>query len=239
MKKSIKVLLIVISLIIIYCVIKNINKLNNVISEKNLQVDNEEQQEINEVKHEIGINAPNELYEIQIEYDGKKILNIKPEIQFKIAFAGIKKQELPKIDEIDTIFEKEYPQENGIWIEENSKEIFLRILKEETNNKYQIDQNGYLKIQEENKYNDEDMLLKNMITGNRKYIVTISGIYYEADRVTGEILDNFFEDIDPYQTSKTVEWRDNVIIYLSTNKEKLLTNKEILQELTIYGKQIT
>jgi len=78
--------------------------------------------------------------------------------------------------------------------------------------------------------------LRKMIEGENKYIISISGIYYEADRVTGEIFDNFFEDMDPYQASKTIQWDENYIITLSTNQAERLTNKEILQEVTFYGK---
>ena len=65
-------------------------------------------------------------------------------------------------------------------------------------------------------------------------IITISGIYYEIDRVTGEILDNFYEDMDPMQATKSVDNKDDIIIYLTTNTEKRLTTKEILYELISY-----
>ena len=79
-----------------------------------------------------------------------------------------------------------------------------------------------------------DNSLKEIIQSNKRYIITISGIYYEIDRVTGEILDNFYEDMDPMQATKSVDNKDDIIIYLTTNTEKRLTTKEILYELISY-----
>jgi len=191
--------------------------------------------EIEEIKQETGMTAKDELYEINVEYDGKKVLNIKPEIQYKIAFAGISKKRIPELSEVDKVFEKEYPKNKGVWIDSSSRQDFLELLKSNTNNEYEIT-DGYLKIKQEKNPNEEDNALRKMIEGENKYIISISGIYYEADRVTGEIFDNFFEDMDPYQASKTIQWDENYIITLSTNQAERLTNKEILQEVTFYGK---
>ena len=108
------------------------------------------------------------------------------------------------------------------------------MLKENTNNEYEITEEGFLKIKKENNSTDIDNSLKEMIQSNKRYIITISGIYYEIDRVTGEILDNFYEDMDPMQATKSVDNKDDIIIYLTTNTEKRLTTKEILYELISY-----
>ncbi|MBQ2835682.1 MAG: hypothetical protein IJE68_02460 [Clostridia bacterium] len=222
--KKVLILLFLIIIIIAIIIIKFPKELNN-------QPKEEIDLEITEIKQETGMTAQNELYEITVEHDGTKILNIKPEIQYKIAFAGIIKNTIPEINKIDKIFENQYPKDNGIWIDTKSRDKFLELLKDNTNNEYEITEQGYLKIKQEKSPSEEDEELQQMIEGENKYVITISGIYYEADRVNGQIFDNFFEDMDPYQPSKIIEWNNNKIICLTTNKEKKLTNEEILQEL--------
>lgn len=191
-------------------------------------------EEVNDLKEDIGVSGDTDLYQIQTEYDGNKNLDIKPEIQYKVAFAGIIEQKIPKLEDIDTIFYTKYPKDYGIWIDSTSREKFLTMLKENTNNEYEITEEGFLKIKKENNSTDIDNSLKEMIQSNKRYIITISGIYYEIDRVTGEILDNFYEDMDPMQATKNVDNKDDIIIYLTTNTEKRLTTKEILYELISY-----
>lgn len=191
-------------------------------------------EEVKDLKEDIGVRADTDLYQIQTEYDGNKTLDIKPEIQYKVAFAGIIEQKVPKLENVDTIFNKNYPKNYGVWIDSTSREKFLTMLKENTNNEYEITEEGFLKIKKENNSTDIDNSLKEMIQSNKRYIITISGIYYEIDRVTGEILDNFYEDMDPMQATKSVDNKDDIIIYLTTNTEKRLTTKEILYELISY-----
>ena len=191
-------------------------------------------EEVNDLKEDIGVSGDTDLYQIQTEYDGNKTLDIKPEIQYKVAFAGIIEQKVPKLENVDTIFNKNYPKNYGVWIDSTSREKFLTMLKENTNNEYEITEEGFLKIKKENNSTDIDNSLKEMIQSNKRYIITIPGIYYEIDRVTGEILDNFYEDMDPMQATKSVDNKDDIIIYLTTNTEKRLTTKEILYELISY-----
>ena len=191
-------------------------------------------EEVNDLKEDIGVSGDTDLYQIQTEYDGNKTLDIKPEIQYKVAFAGIIEQKVPKLENVDTIFNKNYPKNYGVWIDSTSREKFLTMLKENTNNENKITEEGFLKIKKENNSTDIDNSLKEMIQSNKRYIITISGIYYEIDRVTGEILDNFYEDMDPMQATKSVDNKDDIIIYLTTNTEKRLTTKEILYELISY-----
>lgn len=191
-------------------------------------------EEVKDLKEDIGVSGDTDLYQIQTEYDGNKTLDIRPEIQYKVAFAGIIEQKIPKLEDIDTIFYTKYPKDYGIWIDSTSREKFLTMLKENTNNEYEITEEGFLKIKKENNSTDIDNSLKEMIQSNKRYIITISGIYYEIDRVTGEILDNFYEDMDPMQATKNVDNKDDIIIYLTTNTEKRLTTKEILYELISY-----
>lgn len=223
--KKIIIVIFCIVIIIIFGVIGYIKQKNN----------NEiSKEEVNNLKEDIGISGNTDLYQIQTEYDGNKILDIKQEIQYKVAFAGIIEQKIPKMENIDTIFNTNYPTNYGIWIDSTSREKFITMLKENTNNEYEITEEGFLKIKKEKNSTDIDNSLKEMMQSNKRYIITISGIYYEIDRVTGEILDNFYEDMDPMQATKSVDNKDDIIIYLTTNTEKKLTIKEILYELISY-----
>ena len=234
MKKKIKVILII-GLIILGIFIVAIS-CRKVEEKQDSQTTNSSKNEIDEVaveelKKESGITAENKLYDVTVEYDGTKVLNINPGIQYKIAFAGIIKNEKINIEEIDNIFKNYYPKKSGIWIEPNSRTKFLEMLKKETNNEYEITKEGYLEIKSENKSNYIDSEIKEMIENDKEYIGAISGIYYEADVVTGEILDNFYEDMDPCQATKTVNNNEDTIIFLSPNSQKMLSEEDILQEL--------
>ena len=222
--KNKKIIFLVVILIIIVLIIIKYWRNNNNIEHGNVET----------LKKDVGITGDNELYQVQTEYDGKKILDIKPEIQYKVAFAGIIEQGKPKIENVDAIFNNNYPEDYGIWIENNSRDKILQILNRNLNNEYEINKNGYLDIKKEDNLTDIDKELKKMIGAKKKYIITISEVYYGEARVSGEILDNFYEDMDPYQATKIVDYGDDIIIFVTTNKEQKLTDKEILQELISY-----
>lgn len=222
--KNKKIIFLVVILIIIVLIIIKYWRNNNNIEHGNVET----------LKKDVGITGDNELYQVQTEYDGKKILDIKPEIQYKVAFAGIIEQGKPKIENVDAIFNNNYPEDYGIWIENNSRDKILQILNRNLNNEYEINKNGYLDIKKEDNLTDIDKELKKMIGAKKKYIITISEVYCGVDRVSGEILDNFYEDMDPYQATKIVDYGDDIIIFVTTNKEQKLTDKEILQELISY-----
>lgn len=186
---------------------------------------------INEIKEELGMKADNDLYEVNTEYDGRKVLNIKANIQYKVAFAGIIKQKIPQMDEVDKIVNENHPSENGVWIEEQSRDKFLEILKENTNSEYKINENGYLTIENKKQQNDNDKKLEKMIHLNKKIILTINNFYYEVDNVTGEIVEYPFEKLDNYQVYDKITYENNSIIVITTNLNNKLTNKEILEEL--------
>ena len=228
---NLKKIILSVFVVLVVCIITILIYLKNTENKNEVNNTQSEQNEVEELKKEIGIPGNNNLYEINTEYDGQKVLDIKEDIQYKIAFAGIIKQAAPDFNEIDTIFEEQYPNESGVWIDITSREKFQQMLKECANNEYEISENGFVKIKAENNPTDIDKSLKKMIENEKRYIITISGIYYQIDRVTGQILDNFYEDLDPYQAIKTVSDKDNIIIFLSTNTQKKLTTKEILQEL--------
>ena len=144
---------------------------------KNESVMYDESANIEELKEEYNMEGDSELYEIQTEYDGRKVLTVKSSENYKVAFAGLIKKAKPTLDEASQIFEEQYPTQNGIWIEPESREKILNYLNSELKSKYEIDENGYIKIAEYQKTNNDE-ILKNIIAGEKQYIIGISGITY-------------------------------------------------------------
>lgn len=207
------------------------------INENENEIAYQENASIAQLKEESGMQAEDELYEVKVEYDGKQVLDIKPNIQYKIAFAGIIKQSKSEFGEIDKFYETDHPNQKGIWIEPQSRGKFLEMLKENMNCQYQISENGYLQIKENENPKQEDVQLQKMINNETSlYIIAISGVYYKVDRVNGEIIDEPFEMMDPYQASKMVETGNQMIIFLSKNERQKLTTQEILEEVITFGK---
>lgn len=242
-KKSMWLIIFIIVIIIGIVIIMNSlnlkNKNNESTSENNLIEENVQKEEnetqeqeniINEIKEKQGLKADNNLYEVNTEYDGRKVLNIKASVEYKVAFAGIIKQSAPTMQEIDKIINENYPKEKGVWVSKQSREGFLNILKENTNSEYEIDEEGYLKIKNKNQQNDNDKKIENLIK-NKKIIITISSMYYEIDNVTGEIVEYPFEKLDNYQTYDQIRNNDDLIIVITSNKNKKITNQEILKEI--------
>lgn len=210
---------------------KNENQYNTAINETNeTEVENNTDR-INELKEENGFKANNNLYVIDKEYDGREVLNIKKNIQYKVAFAGIAKNERPKLDEINEIYKDNHPLKKGIWIQEKSKEKILELLKENTNSEYSINDEGYLYIEEIIQKNDNDKLLEKAINSNKKIILTISDFYYEVDSISGQIIPYPFEKLDNYQACDKIENEDSVIIIITTNSNGKLTSGEIMKEV--------
>ena len=66
------------------------NEIQNMIEE--LTADNENMDEIKNMQSQINSTANPNIYYIDEEYDGRKILQIKPEIQYEVDLAGILKK---------------------------------------------------------------------------------------------------------------------------------------------------
>lgn len=45
--------------------------------------------EINAIKNEINATGQTDIYQIEEEYDGRKIIQVKPDVQYQVALAGI------------------------------------------------------------------------------------------------------------------------------------------------------
>lgn len=208
-----------------------LNMKNNQTQEEGIQEQNNSK--IEEIKNEIGITGNTELYEIQKGDDNKEIAVIKPNIKYKVAFAGIIKKQKPNTNELDDTIEKEHPQSNGIWIEKNSREKVLEMLKEVTKATYEIDSNGYLKNINDTKstQNNNDKILENAINSNKVFILDISSTCYIIDDITGEIMDFNFEKLDRYQTYEYFKDNNNCIIFITENNNKVLEEKEIIESV--------
>ena len=87
------------------------------------KLEQEEEIPIEELKEEFNATGADEIYEVQTEYDGRKVLAVKPSINYRVAFAGMIKKAKPEYSEVDKIYEENMPTENGIWVEDKEKDV--------------------------------------------------------------------------------------------------------------------
>ena len=188
--------------------------------------------EIENMKNEINATGNTDIYYVDEEYDGRKILQVKPDVQFDVDLAGIIKNTMPEENEISELVGKA-PTDNGIWISEQSRESFSDLLKNNNINDFTIYDDGYLQINN-SENNDMANKLVNMINSNNLYIINITGIAYERDYISGEITEYPFEDMDPTQAVEPYQKDNKIILEVTTNKMKELTESEILDAITSY-----
>lgn len=185
---------------------------------------------IKELKQEYNYSGNDEIYQIEKEYDGRKSLVIKSEIDFNIAFAGMIKSEKPNIDEINTIVKDNMPTKTGIWIDEKSRSKILEYL---NNNSLQqdffIDSDGYLKII--NKNSKYGQMLDDVVNSDRLCIISVNGSDYMINPVDGDVILNPFEDMASDQVYDSVKNEKSIIIFITNNKKKKLSNEEIVEGL--------
>lgn len=187
---------------------------------------------INEVKKEINATGNTQLYQVYEEYDGRKILQIRSEIQFETALVGILKNAKPLENEIQQLLNNQ-PTKNGIWIAKQARVQFLNLLKENKLSNYEIDENGYLYTIEKIKQKESEKLDK-AIQSDKLYILDMSGTSYIRDEMSGEITEYPFEKMDPYQILDKYEKENKIILEITTNASKKLSNEEILKEILSY-----
>lgn len=212
----------------------NENIINDIYTEidKN-QISYNKNARVDDLKNDTGITGDSNIYDVQSEYDGRKVLNVKSEIKYKVAFSGMIEKKIVSLNEINNIYEKNMPHNNGIWIEKTSKEKILDYLNstEELNSKYEIDNAGYLKIGEKNSQNEKDEKIEKLINDDKQYIFDISSICYIVDEVTGEILDYSFENMDKYQIYEYFEDDNKKIVFITENKDNQLSKKDIFNSV--------
>ena len=238
------VVILIIALIIFFSNRKdeNINAIDeeNIVSENvenntnivDQNIENQNPEEIESLKNEINATGNTDIYYVDEEYDGREILQVKPDVQFDVDLAGIIKNSKPEENEINELVGKA-PTNNGVWISEQSRESFSNLLKNNNITDFNISDEGYLQI-DNSRNNDMANKLVNMINSDRLYIINMTGIAYERDYISGEITEYPFEDMDPYQAIEPYQKDDKIILELTTNKMKELTENEILDAVTSY-----
>ena len=70
------------------------------------------EEKVEEIKNETGATADTNIYQVEKEYDGREVLEIKPSVQVQTVWAGIVKQAMPTIEEINESWEKA-PNKSG------------------------------------------------------------------------------------------------------------------------------
>lgn len=242
MKKHKKIIISIIVLIIILAIgYILIAKTRNNKTENNNEIENfknnsimyKEEASLNDLKEEYKLTGPDEIYEIQTEYDGRKAIVVKPEIDYKVAFTGLIKNDIPSFEEIDTIYNENYPQQNGIWIDEDNRETIVNYLNNTKllNNEYLVNENGFLQVKVNENGTEMDKVIEKEINSNKLIIISITGTCYMVDPVTGEIVKNPFEDLNSSQVYEYFETDNNKIIFITENIEKTLTEDEILESI--------
>lgn len=228
-KNKIIIMIAVLVLVIVILVIKNKPTQNETVDELSSTVSNN--QEIEGLKQEYKMTGENEIYNIETEYDGRKVLKIKPNVNFKAAFAGMFKGEMPNFEELDSIFEQNAPKEKGIWIKKEDREKILTYLNKNLSSEYEINSQGYLQIKEKNNANTYDQVIEKLISGDKQYIFCISSICYMVDTVTGKIIDNPYNQFEPYQTYEYFMDKERTIIFMTENRDSKIEESEIFESI--------
>lgn len=189
-------------------------------------------EEIETIKNELNATANTDIYQIEEEIDGRKIIQIKPQVQFEVDLAGVIKNDKPEEKELKSLLKK-VPKAGGVWISKQSREAFLELLEKNNIENTKINDEGYLQIYNSAK-DDIEKELDNMIKSDKLYIINMTGIAYQRDYITGEIMEYPFEDMDPFQIIEQYEDGNTIILEVTTNKKSKLTEKEILETIIKY-----
>lgn len=191
-----------------------------------------EEKSISDLKYETGATADEELYTIEKDVDGREVLAVKQELLYKVALAGVLKQEKPTYEEIDTILQQN-PIHEGIWISTESREKIFSLIQTYLKDSYQIDENGYLQLIEQTENSTQyDKDLQKCLNNHKTYILSMTGNCYTIDNMTGEIVFYPFERMDAYQLCEPFVYDNKKIIILSTNQQKRLEEEELVECIT-------
>ena len=231
-KKKFVIFIVIVFITLLIAIIgaKQKNNINSYIRKN--QIENQENITVDEIKRETGINANSNIYEVQQDFDGRKVVAVKDNIKYKVAFAGMIKNFKPNEDELDEILNENNPEKNGIWVNKQSRSKIIDLFNNDyVNSEYTINSDGYLCIKSKNNQNNIDKKIESIINGNKQYILDISSVCYIVDDITGEILDYNFEKLDKYQTYEYFENENSVIVFVNENTDRQLTDKEIFESL--------
>ena len=232
-KKFIVCILVAVMIIGIVAILVNLSFQREKENEKNTtnEIDIYDKETIHEIKEEINATADTDMYQIQEEYDGRQILQIKPSIQFQTVLAGILKNAQPSENEIQDLL-KNKPTQEGIWIAKQSRESFLNLLKDNGINSCAINEQGYLYMTEENE-KEEAKKWKEAMHTNQLYIIDVSGVSYTRDDFSGEIVEYPFEKMEPHQAVDVYQEGNVTILEITTNEKGILSKQEILQDVLL------
>ena len=184
MKKSYYIILSIIIILIIGLVIffstrnNEESQPNNMISNSNTDMNKTQQEnsdnnttpenakEIESMKNEINATGTTDIYQIEEEYDGRKILQVKPNIQFDVDLAGIIKKSKPEENELSDLL-RQAPTKNGVWVSEQSRERFSELLRNNNIENFTISDEGYLQINNSN--SELTRKIENMTKSDKLY----------------------------------------------------------------------
>ncbi len=125
MKKVLKIIIAILTIIIIVSIVILIKKDNkNEVIEKNYneeKIEDNKEKSVNSLKEEYKITGDDDIYEVIEDTSGRKMLTVKPNVNLKVAFAGMIKKSIPQKEEIDTIYEEKFPKKPGIYIDEKDR----------------------------------------------------------------------------------------------------------------------
>lgn len=190
-------------------------------------------EEIRNYKERYHAIGDDELYVIKDYGNGIKSLEIKSSINYNVMMAGILKKGKPNKEEIEALTYNA-PEKNGIWIEQNSRIKILNLINNTTNNSFEINNEGYLTLKSNinnNSIDKDDIILNTlieMISGNKKIVLSVTDTIYQLDSISGEIIEYPFERMDPYDMVETYVDNNNILYFITTNLENKVSNEEII-----------
>ena len=217
---------------------QNENNLNNEIDSnvesdylemKNNSVMYNDNSILEELKNEYKITGEDDLYQIETEKDGRKVITVKTSINYKVAFCGMMENRMPSFEELDSVFKENNPTEKGIWIKLEDRQKILEYLNNNKylNSKYSVNDSGYLEISQSENQTDFDKKIEKLINSDNQYLLNISSKYYMVDTVTGKIVDNPYNDLEEYQTYEYVKDENRMIIFITENANNIMPNDDI------------
>jgi hypothetical protein len=143
-------------------------------------------------------------------------------------------QENLKIENVKDI-NKTKPTENGIWVEENSREYFLELLNSVEEMNFTIGNDGYLKLDGENQKQSDyvSISLRRLIDINRTISISIQSTFLSYEEEVDDIITKTISDKEYYiqlideKNSKNEVLLLNKSYYSNTNNEN--TKEELLR----------
>ena len=225
MKKNVKIIFLIVILVLLILGIIFYLKKNEDKKEK------QEFEQISELKNEIGVTGDEQLYEVVDLENNEQTLAVKENVKFKTSLAGMIKNSKPEMQEIDNIVSNFKFRDKGIYINKKSRERFLGLISKFTNSQYEIDNEGYLRVVQQNSMNENDKKINNELNLDQLLIIDFAPFCYIVDDVTGEVVDYPFEMMDPFQACQIYAQGKKKIMFVTTNVKQKLNEEDIFNEM--------